>query len=71
MRKYLTSVLATALAAAPLTAQAVERSASPVHDSEQIAANPWIPLLVGLAVAIAIALVVLDDDDDDDEAVSP
>ena len=69
MRKILTPVLAAALLAAPMTAQAGERTGASFEQGERIAANPWIPLLVGLAVAIAIAIVVFDDDDD--EAVSP
>jgi hypothetical protein len=69
MRKVLTPVLAAALVAVPLTAQAAERTGASFEQGERIAGNPWIPLLVGLAVAIAIAIVVLDEDDD--EAVSP
>jgi hypothetical protein len=46
------------------------RAAIPTSCGERIAGNPWIRLLVGLAVAIAIAVVVFDDDDED-EAVSP
>ncbi|MXP41240.1 hypothetical protein GRI75_06235 [Altererythrobacter soli] len=69
MRTIFTPVLAAALVAAPAAAQAGERTAASFEQGERIAGNPWIPLLVGLAVAIAIAVVVFDDDDD--EAVSP
>lgn len=68
MRKILTPVLAAALVAVPMAAQAAGRTASSFEEGEAIAANPWIPLLVGLAVAIAIAVVVFDDDE---EPVSP
>ena len=68
MREVITPVLAAALIAAPMTAKAAERTSASFEQGEHIAGNPWIPLLVGLAVAIGIAVVVFDDDD---EPVSP
>lgn len=67
IRSALIIGIAASLAAAPVAAQTDVRTAAPVADAEQIAANPWIPWLVAL-VAAAIIIVVITDDE---EATSP
>ena len=62
-RELLASMAAATLVAAPVVANAAPRTGAPV-EGEAIAENPWIPILVGLAVAIAILFVVLDDDEE-------
>lgn len=54
---------AVSLIASPAAAEAVPRGSEPTQEESAIVGNPWIPLIVGLAVAIAIAVVVFDDDD--------
>ena len=68
MRRILASVLTAALSGAPIAAQAAERTSASFKEGEQLAGNPWIPWVIGLAVAIAIIVVVADGDD---EPVSP
>lgn len=64
-RKLLICLAATSLVATPAAAQSASRAPSTVGEHQEIAGNPWLPLLVGLAAAIAIAIVVFDDDDDE------
>lgn len=66
----LASLVSIGLIASPAAAAAtqVDRLPSSVGQGEQIAGNPWIPWLFGLAALIAIVWVVVDDDED---AVSP
>ena len=68
MRRILASVLTAALIGAPIAAQAAERTSASFEEGEQLAGNPWIPWVIGLAGAIAIIVVVADGDD---EPVSP
>ena len=68
-RKVLTCLAAVSMVATPAAAQTASRAPSTVGEHREIAGNPWLPLLVGLAAAIAIAIVVFDDDED--EPASP
>ena len=65
-KRNLLSILAgVSLVVAPVAASAAERLPAPVTQSEDIAENPWIPIVVGLIAAAVIIWVVLDDEDQD------
>jgi len=64
----LASLVSIGLISSPVAAAQVDRLPSSVEQGEQIAGNPWIPWLFGLAALIAIVWVVVDDNED---AVSP
>ena len=70
MTRTTAAILASA-AMTPIGAQAAERQASPLAESEQLGGSEPISIIaivVGLAAAIAVAIVVLDDDDDEEPA---
>jgi hypothetical protein len=60
MRSLLASLSAAALVATPIAAQAAPRQATPV-EGEEIAGNPWIPIVVLITVLAAILVVASDD----------
>jgi len=63
IRALLTPLLAAGLAFSPIAAQATDRARAPLHKSEGLAANPWVPWVVALAVAVAIIIVIADNND--------
>jgi hypothetical protein len=63
IRGALAFAVGSSLMAAPVAAQDVARAGAPVGETEEIAANPWIPWAVAIVVAAIIAMVVLDDDE--------
>jgi len=67
-RNLLSSLVSVSLLTAPVAASAAERIPAPVAgtEAEQIAENPWIPIVVGLVVAVVIVWLVLDDEDQDE-----
>jgi hypothetical protein len=68
MHRVVSVVLGASLVAAPVAANAVERTPAPVEQGEQIAGSPWIWVL---AAAIAVGLLIILIDGGDDEPVSP
>lgn len=68
LRRGLSVVLGTSLAAAPVAAHAVERTPAPVEQGEELAGSPWIWIL---AAAIAVGILIILIDDGSDEPVSP
>lgn len=63
LRQLLASAAAVSLMAVSAAAAPAPRAPAQVEDAESIAGNPWIPILVGLAVIAAIAFIVIDDGD--------
>jgi hypothetical protein len=63
LRKFLSTLLGGILIVTPTMASAAPRAPAPVEDSEQIAGNPWVPIVAGLIVAALILWQVLDDDE--------
>jgi hypothetical protein len=62
IRTLFAAAAAAGLVIAPLSAQAEVRKPARIEKDEAIAANPWIPWLVGLAALVAIIIVISDDD---------
>lgn len=73
-RKIATILTTAALVLAPITAQAADRTPSPVQSSEQLAGEEpinMLAILVGIALAVAIAVVVIDEGEEEDSPASP
>lgn len=62
-RDFIAALVSASLLVAPMAANAAERTPSPVAKSDEIAGNPWIPILIGLIVAGLIVWQVVDDDE--------
>jgi hypothetical protein len=70
-KKSLFAMSALALVAAPVAAQTVQRTASPVSEDEDLANAGGFPVLLAIAAIAAGAIVIAVDDDDDEDPVSP
>lgn len=69
LKNTLAASAALAMIGAPVVAQAAERSASPVKDSEELAGSG---LVIGLiAAALVVVGIIVVSDSDDGEPVSP
>lgn len=64
MRKVTTTVLASALATAPLAAQATfQRASQPVADGSELAGNANLFFIAGI-VAVAAGIILLQEDEE-------
>jgi len=70
-KKSVLAMSALALFAAPVAAQTVQRTSSPVSQDEELASAGGFPVLLAIAGIAAGAILIAVDDDDDDEPASP
>jgi len=71
-RHVLAPAAAAALIAAPLGAQAAERTPAPTPEAEELAGATRLPVLLSLTAFLAVVLfVVLEQSEDEDEPASP
>jgi hypothetical protein len=62
MRLILSPIVATALAVAPVSAGAMERTPAPLEDSEELGRSPILTIVLIAALLGALILVVSDSD---------